>query len=349
MFAFLISISLQWESSLNNWDRTFPLLLGNERTGDRPWQGYVSELFIADKAISETEVAQVFSKMNTFDIIGRSLIASYQFTGIENYHDERGNSPDLVWRGETRDIQQREGVLLGRNNWLETEAPAEYLTKRIVATSQFTIGIVVATGDTIQTGPARIISLSEDTGHRNFTLGQSGSDLIFRLRTPFSEENGVKPILTVPGIFSTINPHNLIITYDGSALLLYVDGKLSSYSLEFNPGTVLFCSLFPQSTYSVKGYKAMHYVYSALIFVPLGILMTLTVKIMRKQFFIQIIINSIAILLPSLLFEGILISVSGRAIRVENLLIGMIFTISPMVFFRYIIPRTHKCFSSNKN
>ena len=178
MFAFLISISLQWESSLNNWDRTFPLLLGNERTRNRPWQGYVSELFIADKAISETEVEQVFSKKNTFDIIGESLIASYQFTGTENYHDERGNSPDLVWRGGSSRIYNSAKVyLLGHNNWLETEVPAEYLTRRIAATSQFTIGIVVATDDTIQTGPARIISLSEDISHRNFTLGQSGSRL----------------------------------------------------------------------------------------------------------------------------------------------------------------------------
>ncbi|MDR4497853.1 MAG: hypothetical protein MRK02_08045 [Candidatus Scalindua sp.] len=339
MFTFLISISLQWESSLNNWNRNFPLLLGNERTGNRPWQGYVSELFIADKAISETEVEQVFFKNNTFDIIGESLIASYQFSGTESYHDEMENSPDLVWRGEPQDIQQRDGVLLGHNNWLETEAPAEYLTRRIVATSQFTIGTVVATGDTIQAGPARIISLSEDISHRNFTLGQSGSDLIFRLRTPFSEENGAKLSLIVPDIFSTINPHNLIITYDGLTLLLYVDGKLSSYSLELNPGTILFSSLFRQITYCVTGFKAIHYVYYALIFVPLGILMALAVKKIRKQSLIQIITISISVLLPSIIFEGVLVSVSGRAVRVENLLTSMIFTIIPMVFLRYIIPR----------
>ena len=145
--------------------------------------------------------------------------------------------------------------------------------------------------------------------------------------------------MKVPDIFSTINPHNLIITYDGSTLLLYVDGELSSYSLELNPGTILFSSLFRQSTYSVTGYKAMHYVYYALIFVPLGILMALAVKTIRKQSLIQIITISISVLLPSIIFEGILVSVSGRAVRVENLLTSMIFTIIPMVFLRYIIPR----------
>ena len=46
-------------------------------------------------------------------------------------------------------------------------------------------------GNTAQTGPARIVSLSADTGAQNFTLGQEGSDIEFRLRTPVSGRNGI--------------------------------------------------------------------------------------------------------------------------------------------------------------
>jgi glycopeptide antibiotics resistance protein len=339
VFAILISISLQHFSSLNNWDRTYPILLGNERTGDRPWQGYISELYIANRAISGTEVAQIISKKKTVDLIGESLIASYQLTGSGNYHDDGGNLPDLIWRGEPRDVQQRKGVFLDSNHWLETAASAEYLTQRIVGTSQFTLGMTVATSDTKQIGPARIISLSEDPGHRNFTLGQQGSDLVFRLRTPVTGENGTNPFLVAPDVFATKNLHNLIVTYDGLNLLLYVDGKRSSNSLKLNPGIILFSSLFRQYTYYAIGYKAMHYVYYALVFIPLGILMTLTVKIMRSRFFIKVIIICGYIMLPPIILEGILVIVSGRVVSMDNLLISMIFTISPMVFLRYVIPR----------
>lgn len=338
IFAFLISVSLQHFSSLSNWDKTFSLLLGNERTGDRPWRGYIHEVYIADRALSETEVSRTFSEGGAFASIGDSLLASYQLTGIGGYHDKIGNLPDLVWRGKSQDDQKGEGVFLSDNSWLETTVPAEYLTQRIIEISQFTLGITVATSDTKQTGPARIISLSEDTSHRNFTLGQQGTDLVFRLRTPLTGKNGTNPQLMVPEVFSSTNPHNLIITYDGSSLLLYVDGKRSSYALKLDPGIIIFSSLFRLSTYYMIGYKAMHYMYYALVFVPLGILITLTVKIMRSRFVIKILIIFGSLLLTPFMLEKILVGVSGRDLKLENLLISMLFIAIPMFFFKYVTP-----------
>lgn len=54
----------------------------------------------------------------------------------------------------------------------------------------FAIETVIRTGNTNQSGPARIVSISQDTGHRNFTLGQSGSALDVRIRTDVSNQNG---------------------------------------------------------------------------------------------------------------------------------------------------------------
>ena len=333
IFAFLISVSLQHFSSLKNWDKTFPLLLGNERTGDRPWRGFISELYVADRALTETEVAHNFHEKDSIASIGDSLLASYQLSGIGKYRDKMGHLPDLVWSREPQDVQQGKGVFLDSNHWLETTAPAEYLTQRIIETSQFTLGTMVATSETMQTGPARIISFSEDIGHRNFTLGQHGSDLVFRLRTHVTGENGSKPQLIISDIFSTKNPHNLIVTYDGSIFRLYVDEVCNSHTFKLSPGIILFSSLFSSYSYSMLSYKIMHYAYYIFIFVPLGIIIASTVKIMKKQVSAQILTISIGILLPSLILEGILVGVSGRAMRLENLLISMIFTISPMVFF----------------
>ena len=76
--AFLISIPWQGMTSLNSWDRNFHLVLGNEGTGDRPWQGYISQVYISDRAISQSEVKQILSNDNYFEQNKGSLIADYQ-------------------------------------------------------------------------------------------------------------------------------------------------------------------------------------------------------------------------------------------------------------------------------
>lgn len=53
------------------------------------------------------------------------------------------------------------------------------------------------TADDMQSGPARIVSLSSDTLNRNFTLGQDGDRYDVRLRTSATDDNGT-PSLAVP-------------------------------------------------------------------------------------------------------------------------------------------------------
>ncbi len=55
-----------------------------------------------------------------------------------------------------------------------------------------------------QRGPARIVSVSSDSGHRNLTLGQQGDALTIRLRTPSSGYNGEKPEMIIPGFFTPL-------------------------------------------------------------------------------------------------------------------------------------------------
>lgn len=331
--AFLISIFLSLFTSLSNWDKTFYFLLGNERTGNRPWRGYISEIYIADRAISETEVAYAFSGKDLFDSIRDSLVASYQLTGIGRCRDKIGHLPDLVWRGEPLDVQQGEEVFLGTNHWLTTVAPAEYLAERIMKSSQFSLIVTAATADTMQSGPARIVSFSADPSHRNFTLAQQDNNLVFRLRTPLTGENGTNPQPIVPNIFSTTKPHKLIITYDGSILMVYVDDVHNFHIFEFNPVSTLISYLFPLNEVSMKSVKILYY---ALIFIPFGISLALAVKMIRRHFVIQVLILCGGVLLTPFLLEGITVGISGRVMRFENLLISIIFTASPIVLFKLL-------------
>jgi outer membrane protein assembly factor BamB len=57
--------------------------------------------------------------------------------------------------------------------------------------------VAFTTDDARQTGPARILTFSSDPYHRNFTLGQEGDRVVFRLRTPETGENGMNPETTI--------------------------------------------------------------------------------------------------------------------------------------------------------
>lgn len=100
-----------------------------------------------------------------------------------------------------------------------------------------------------QSGPARIVSLSTDARHRNFTLGQEGAELVFRLRTPRTGDNGtgaeVKLEVGQRGMWQpppvdggdavdgdaefafvrTDRPMHVVVTYTPGELIAYVDGK----------------------------------------------------------------------------------------------------------------------------
>jgi VanZ like family len=179
-FAMALSIimALSSPSSLANWDTAMPLLLGNEKTGDRPWSGFIESVYIADRALSESEVATALTN-RTFDFKD-SQVAAYPLLDSGEYSDLSRNLPELVWQGAPSP-QTGQGVALDATHWLTTVKPATRLSKRLIDTSQFTLMTAIATTHFDQTGPARIISLSESPFSRNLTLGQADRDLEIRL------------------------------------------------------------------------------------------------------------------------------------------------------------------------
>jgi hypothetical protein len=73
-YCFLVMVSI-WALAVNvnlsNWDDNFYLTIGNEVTGDRPWNGQISDLYISDRGLNPSEVQQVlkafeFTPANSF-------------------------------------------------------------------------------------------------------------------------------------------------------------------------------------------------------------------------------------------------------------------------------------------
>ncbi|KYC41918.1 hypothetical protein WA1_18040 [Scytonema hofmannii PCC 7110] len=322
ILTFAISFLWLGTTSLSGWNLNYPLIFGNEKTGTRPWQGYISKVYIADKAISKNEVEKVFFDENYFNTLGDSLLAAYKFTDRCCQLEETAKSPKLLekkllWE-QLSENQQGQGVFLSSGHWLETETPVTSLNQRIRETSEFTISTTVTSSNIGQTGPARIISVSNGTLRRNFTLGQEGTALDLRLRTSITGENGSELKMRVSNVFTDTNPHHIVFTYSKGMLQVYID-TLSHFS------SFHLLELMP---------KDQQLFYYAITFIPLGICLTIITILAKRKIFLYRFLLFSGILLPSLILESILVSENGKSISLRNLLLGIFFTTGTMLVLR---------------
>ncbi|MEA5619210.1 VanZ family protein [Cronbergia sp. UHCC 0137] len=305
-------ISLIWQSTINlsNWDLNYPLIIGNERTGNKPWQGYISELYIADKAISNYQVSKGLNDSNYLKKLGDSLLTNYDFKGKCCYQEQTGNLPELLWKGTTKEVKDHKGVFLDSSQWLQTVGSAKNLSQRISETSEFTLSATIATDKLKQGGPARIISISADSLLRNLTLSQNGNSLDFRLRTPLTGQNGADLQLNIPNVFTDKEFHQIMITYSRGTIQVYVDEIKNSYSFKL-------LELIP------KEHKIVYY---TLTFIPLGVGLTILNLLTQNQLIFSRFITFVGILLPSLFLEIMLVVESEKSFSRKNLLLGILVT-----------------------
>lgn len=326
--SFLL-FSSQNATKLSNWNVNFPLVIGNEFTGDRAWNGKISQVCFMNQSASPEQVTELLAKPDSCKAVSESLIGSYQLTQVqEKYPDQSNNLPDLQWNVTPEEQSNEAGISVSKEHWLKTSEPATELTQKIKETSQFTLSTRVATANLNQTGgPARIISLSQDAGSRNLTLAQEGSDLLLRLRTPFTGKNGMKPEIHFFEVFSDRKPHQIVLTYDGTKLQVYLDEPQQVQTIKLTSEAALFWSTFSilaeKMPINSKHNLFYQIVYQAAIFVPIGILLALISVVCRGQVLFHLILIFGGIILPGLLIEGIVASGNSGAWSLTNLSVGI--------------------------
>lgn len=322
LLAFIISIFWQGTANLSNWILEYPLVIGNEPTGDRPWDGYVSQIQIADRAISQQEVSRSFADKNYLLKLENTILGSYSLdsenTVEDKYQDTTGQLPPLLWNTKPLENTLDKNLVVSKNNWLKTLAPVKSINERINKTSEFTIITTLGTAKIDQTGPARIISISRNPTHRNFSLGQENNSLDIRLRTPITGENGADVKLTIPSVFTDNKQHRFIITYSQATLQVYIDKLQNAYS--FN-----LLNLMPIQ---------QKIFYSAFTFIPLGLCLAIVTSVAkRRRTFYRLLLTS-GVILPALILESVLVSEGGKSISWKNLLLSILTTGGTMLLFK---------------
>lgn len=106
-----------------------------------------------------------------------------------------------------------------------TEAAPSWL-KDAISTSRFEVSLIIRTADQEQYGPARIFTVSSDRSHRNLTVGQWGSDLSVRIRTPFTSVNG-KPPYSVKNVFTGPDWHQIDVRITPGSIVIHVDEDIA--------------------------------------------------------------------------------------------------------------------------
>jgi hypothetical protein len=122
------------------------------------------------------------------------------------------------------------GIRFAEPGIMRTYAPPEWVAAAM-RTKELQVQLELRPLALEQTGPARIMTLSLDTSHRDLTIGQQGSDLILRLRTPASDLNGTvddAPVARIPNVFRSTRWLTVGLRVEPGQLELSVDGRVAA-------------------------------------------------------------------------------------------------------------------------
>ena len=232
--AALLTATLKYSARLDNWDPSFPLVVGNEAVGKRQWSGRVESLELAAGLRDSPD-----------------FVARYDFGGEAPFNNAYSRLvPSLAWREGPATPQNGAGVSVGPGEWLVSTAAFSEFAETARRFDAFTIRATVASSDPAQRGPARIVSVSADAERRNVTLGQERDALIIRLRTSAGGANGQKPEALVPGVFVDGRPRHIIVQYDATRLRVWIDSE--AYALSLAPGLAFFPGLATENRWAVE-------------------------------------------------------------------------------------------------
>ena len=185
--------------TIQGWDPRLKLVLGDEPTLDRPWDGHIIEAAVLPRALDQREITDIANRQTLSDL------------------------PVAPVFGPVRDMDLREKP---GKSFLSNKETVE-MHQAILSEGTFTILVIFRTENLDQGGPARIITYSDGPYFRNFTLGQEKRSLIFRVRTPASGPNGMEPELQTPPVLTSASTAIVAATYDGHISRVFVNGKLA--------------------------------------------------------------------------------------------------------------------------
>jgi VanZ family protein len=326
---------LQARTRLSDWSSDFPLVVGNEATGDRPWTGWIHSFEIADRALSHRQAGAALGG-SLESVLPGSLVLAQQFP--DGQLPAAATAAGLGWQGQSSQPAppSAEGLYLSGVRWLRSDEAGRSVSAALHGTNQLTLKLRCRPAGPSQVGPARIVSISTDPYRRNITVGQEGAALVVRLRTPATGPNGNEPELVRPHVFDGDGDRTILLTYDGAVLTAYVDRTEDPSRVELSPGAVLVNALASPYPLDFPGYTVL---FLGLVSSPAGVLLALTFarrRTLGPGVWLSIVIFS---LLLGAGLEFFLVVVSGRAPTLGPVVVGALWCSAAAVCSLWLRPR----------
>lgn len=329
--SFGISVHLQKETRLSNWDPQSILSVGNDASGRSPWSGRVFLLQIWNRALSEQTIRGITGRESAGDA-RTGLLGSYDFTGSPPYrpYQDRGNFlPALAWTPQLPLMAVAGAAEINAKSWLSSGLPVANLTDAIRKTNQFTVHVVCEPAATpYVTG--RIVSLSQSADNVNLSLRQDGQFLYFWFRNPLSETRSILA-WRVRGAFETGKVRDIVATYNGADAAIYVDRSRIPQTYRLSPGASLKRAAGFVQTGELQGCVV---VYEALVFLPAGVLIGLALGKFSGQKSSLWWMLGLGLTLPAVLLEILTARVSGGKIWGGDIALALFFGVVGILMIR---------------
>ena len=132
---------------------------------------------------------------------------------------------DLFSKNRVHWLSESNGIEFSGRGIVGSSSPVPEFCRKMVNGRGLTLSLWLAPGNTSQSGPARILSYSLNSGFRNFTIGQEGKNLVIRIRTNKTSLNGTRPHLVVDNVFKTSAILHIVVTYDFIYQTVYINGS----------------------------------------------------------------------------------------------------------------------------
>lgn len=321
-FAFwcAAAVRLQEQARLSNWNLDSLVVVGNSAPNhfSPAWRGQVFGLEMWDHALS-SELAQKLTSREISDRGASYPIVAYIFSGSAPFRDQRHLVPDLSWTPRAPVTQDPNGAFLDGKSWLVSSGTAAVLISEMKKSGQFSLRILCEPAE-ISGVDASIVSISSPSGAANMELRQKDASLVFWFRTPLSARSS-RMSWIIPTTFAANEMRDMLLSFDGANLNLFIDGQRRGRTYELGPGAALAKLIRHIKTPELEGYQ---YLFCALVFIPTGCLLGLTWRTMTSRWLVKVSLLLPAFILPSVILEAMLVHVSGRAVSIEDVWLSIL-------------------------
>jgi hypothetical protein len=130
---------------------------------------------------------------------------------------------------------------------------------------------------------------------------------------------------SIPNTFTNDQARDILFSYDGLALSLYIDGKKVHRGYQLGPGVALARFVRRIKANESEGYQ---YIFYTLVFFPAGCIVGFAWRKVAARPIARSLLIALGILLPALLYEILLVRWGGQAMSLENIALWVLIALA---------------------